>query len=75
MIRFVDIPRDAEVMPGQRCFAWFDTVTDRFLVFNHDQVWASWTEFLDHWHWDERPVEQKHRLDRFEGLLPKEWKE
>jgi hypothetical protein len=45
MIRYVPIDQDTGVMPGENCFAWFDTVTDTFITLCGDQVWASWSEF------------------------------
>ncbi len=66
MIRFVDMTDALELDDGQ-AFAWFDTVTDTFLVFAGEQVWHEWDEFADAW-WDE--PSDTHRIERFWGLFP-----
>ena len=43
MIRFIYI--GDQIMEGERDFAFFDTVTDTFLDFDGDQVFASIEEF------------------------------
>ena len=67
MIRFVYIPEDAMVVPDSDCFAWFSTVTDEFLDFGGEQVFATWYEFEEAW--DEN---RTYPLERFRGLFPKE---
>jgi len=44
MIRFIDLG-DQITCDGTKEFAWFDTVTDKFLEFNDTHVWGSWDEF------------------------------
>ena len=50
MIRFVRIRAEDEVVldndgNGIEGFAWFDTITDMFLDWEQDCVWAIWEEF------------------------------
>lgn len=62
MIRFVDM-RDAEI--AGICFAWWDTVTSRFLE-GEEQAWETWEECK------EDLAESCPGMDigRLEGLLP-----
>lgn len=43
MIRFVYI--GGQILTGRREFAWWCTVTDRFLEFSENQVWRDWSDF------------------------------
>jgi len=46
MIRFVDIGRQINCNPdGPRQFAIWDTIVDRFVTLNGEQVWDSFEEF------------------------------
>ncbi len=45
MIRYIHI--GGQITEGDNDFAWFDTVTDRFLEFNGTHVWGSWNEFTN----------------------------
>lgn len=46
MIRFIEI--GGQIYPygeNRFVFAWYDTVTSRFLSFNYSQTWETWEEF------------------------------
>jgi len=45
MIRFVNIT--GQIIEDEFCFAWYDTVRDRFIEVNNNQVWDSWGEFAE----------------------------
>lgn len=69
MIRFIDIGDQIEDEEQQ--FAFFDTVTDRFIEVCGEQVWSSWDELMEDASCDpgNRVTDEK---DRFFGLCP-EW--
>ena len=67
MIRFVRMR--GQIVEGDNEFAWFDTVTDKFLEFNGTHVWDKWDEFEQDFqdtYYDPKYKEQK--LARFKGL-------
>lgn len=64
MIRFVDL-READI--GER-FAWWDTITDRFIEYAGYQAWYDMHEFMD----DHTDGVLNYELDRFKRLAP-EW--
>jgi hypothetical protein len=70
MIRYVNIPAEAEVIPGSPAFAFFDTVTDRFVELAGSQVWANWHDFAQDFEAD--PPNSCQPIDRFRNLLPPE---
>ena len=49
MIRFIDMGRqiwiDDQDLDCPQYFAFWDTVTNRFLEFGSEQAWSSWKEF------------------------------
>jgi hypothetical protein len=49
MIRFIDMGRqiwiDDQDLDCPQYFAFWDTVTNRFLEFGSEQAWSSWEEF------------------------------
>jgi hypothetical protein len=52
---------------GANQFAWFDTVTERFLEYAGTQVWDSWDDFAE----DFSEINGRE-LQRFLSLFPKE---
>lgn len=66
MIRYVPIPA-AAIYPGEEgtLFAWFNTVTDRFIGFDGEHVFESWEEFADAWKHD--PI---YSIERYRALFP-----
>lgn len=71
MIRFVNLTGQLTLEDDEFYFAWFDTVTDRFLSFYGEQVFSSWDNFreafLDHLR-DKSPIHDHRDLSRFYGL-------
>ena len=43
MIRFIDLG-DQITTDGTQEFAWYDTIVDKFITFNGNQVWETWVE-------------------------------
>jgi len=68
MIRFINI-KDQIDRDGT-AFAWYDTVTDRFLQFDGDQVWNSVAEFMLSFQKDEANF---YKAERFLKLIPEEF--
>ena len=64
MIRFIDLG-DQITLDGTKEFAWFDTITERFIEFNGTHVWDSWEYF-------ESDAEGDEDMDRFKRLF--QWK-
>lgn len=62
MIRFIDI--GGQITDGQHCFAWWNTVEDKFISFHDEYVWRSWDEFEQDYDGDE--------IERFRSLFPNE---
>lgn len=66
MIRLVNISAEDEVTTGGYCFAWFDTVTEKFLEYCGTQVWETWNEFEQDWIED---VSHTPPIERFKTLF------
>ncbi len=62
MIRFCDL-READIVGGR--FAFFDTVTDRFIELEDEQVFETWEDVLDFLKGEEQTF-----VDRLEQLCP-----
>ena len=45
MIRICNLSGQITLENDDIWFAFFDTISDRFLVFDDTQVWAKWEEF------------------------------
>jgi len=73
MIRFIDLTD--QICDGEREFAWFDTITDRFLEFSTFQTWDNWKDFASDYldDIDENPSFEE--LERFRTLYPWEDKD
>lgn len=67
MIRFVDLGTQISATPE---FAWYNTVSDKFLVYCGTSTWATWEDFKEDYYF-----EPGYPLDRFEILCPQKWKE
>jgi hypothetical protein len=71
MIRFVYIGNQIDCTstsekPSEQ-FAWWDTITDSFMEFDHQVVFDSWEEFEN----AVRNDEYSHDLNRFKYLFTK----
>ena len=68
MIRFIDL--GDQIIVGHR-FAFYDTVTDKFLTVGQDQVWDSIEDLEECWacysNWTQEDYERLLRL------IPKDW--
>ena len=62
MIRFIDLT--GQIIDGETDFAWYDTVTDKFLSFSGNQTWNSWDDFVTDYNPDET-----FPLSRFRDLF------
>jgi hypothetical protein len=67
MIRFVDL--GCQIDDGIRYFAWFDTITDKFMIIGDEHIFDSWEDFEVSWKCGARNIE----LERFKSLFPKNW--
>ena len=65
MLRFINLK--GQLTEGNSDFAWYDTVTDKFLEFNGIQVWDRWEEFLADFAVD---CNFHSSIDRFSALFP-----
>ena len=76
MIRFIDL--GDQIFEGTREFAFFDTITDTFESFDHEQTWETWEDFETGFRlWQDRakilnPADLKP-LERYKRLFPKKW--
>lgn len=43
MIRFINVSN--QIIENEFCFAWYDTIRDKFIKVNNKQVWSSWQKF------------------------------
>ena len=66
MLRYIHIGN--QICEDPNDFAWFDTVTDRFHMFNGTHVWSSWEDFV----FDYNLERGGAGLDRYRRLYPKE---
>jgi hypothetical protein len=65
MIRFIDLGKQIGIdEEWPREFAFFDTVSDKFLKFGNEQVWESWNDFL------ESGFIGQYFIDRLKPLCP-----
>jgi hypothetical protein len=77
MLRFVDL--GDQILEGEREFAWWDTINDRFLYFDPSMSWRSWEEFEQDWR-DARGMDTLTRargwpdIERFRRLFPEDWR-
>lgn len=65
MLRFVKI--GGQIIEGDKAFAYYDTVTDRFIEYNGAQVFENWKDFLL-WRDGEEDKYPQHDLERFWGI-------
>jgi hypothetical protein len=69
MKRFIDLgdqTGNIDYEAGEREFAFYCTVVDKFETFSGNQTWATKQEFIEDYVGDE--------LQRFLGLIPLDWK-
>jgi hypothetical protein len=70
MIRFIDVGSQVgldETWPRQ--FSFWDTVTDRYIELDGEQMWSTWAEFEETYL---GAASRPHNLERFKSLCP-EW--
>jgi hypothetical protein len=67
MIRHVSISEDDYVIAETPCFAWFDTVSKKFISVSGVQVWSTWCEFKKDWSEEKG---DKYPIERFRELFP-----
>lgn len=70
MIRFIDLGKQigGDDEEWFRQFAFFNTISDRFLEYNHAQVWSNWEDFEK----DYKLYPDGYTLERLKSLVP-EW--
>ena len=68
MIRFIKI--GDQICEDENHFAYWDTITDKFLYFDGDCVFDSWEEFRDYYDTHEG---EKYSLQRLMGVTPDEF--
>lgn len=70
MIRFIDLGKQigGEDEEWLREFAFFNTVSCRFIEYDGSQTWNCWTDFERDW---KNPNSTKdYSLERFKSLVP-----
>ena len=66
MIRYVKIDAKSHVFPGSKeGFAFWNTITDRFITVGDSQAWETWNDFERDWLAESG---DKHPLERFHAL-------
>jgi len=66
MLRYIHV--GSQILDGGIQFAFWDTVTDRFIEYNGTQVFDDWNDFLL-WRAGEEDKYPQHPLDRFLTLM------
>ena len=69
MIRFIKI--GDQICEDENHFAYWNTITDKFLYFDGDCVFDSWEEFMHYYEHDNDP--EKYGLERLMGVTPDEF--
>jgi len=69
MIRFIKI--GDQICEDENHFAYWNTITDKFLYFDGDCVFDSWEEFMHYYEHDDDP--EKYGLERLMGVTPDEF--
>ena len=64
MLRFIDLT--GQITSGFE-FAWYDTVTDKFVAFNGIQTWDCWEDFEE-----DVKLDTNLCIGRFKTLFPKD---
>jgi len=75
MIRFIDLTGQHTLDDDEFRFAWFSTITDKFLEFAGEQTFSSWADFLEAFKEhirDDNPAHGYRNLSRFKSLYPKD---
>jgi len=69
MIRFIDL--GDQILEGEPQFAWFDTITDRFIELGGTQTWSSWEEFKEDYMGEKsvNAIPESWDLERFAMLF------
>ena len=62
MLRFIDLK--GQLTDGDADFAWYDTITDKFLTFSGNQTWSSWDDFAVDYE-----ISEQFPLSRFKPLF------
>ena len=77
MIRFIDLGNQIyPLSEDERQFAWWNTIIDQFMTYNHNEVWDTWVEFEHDYREDEKQydfIDGTYTLERYLGLFPKDW--
>lgn len=78
MIRFINLGE--QILGGTPMFAWYDTLSGTFEMFNASESWKTWKEFKeDHAVEEEYIVEKcfyrKQPISHYKLLFPVKWKE
>lgn len=75
MIRFIDL--GDQILEDTREFAFFDTISDTFEMFNREEAWSAWEDFETDYKADpetrRREFQNLKPLERYKSLFPKEW--
>ena len=70
MIRFIEI--GDQIYDKAHHFAWFNTCSDRFEMYDEEQVWENWYQFFNDYIHDEEYDENnyycKERIKRYRSL-------
>jgi hypothetical protein len=70
MIRFINLTGQIFIDDPEPHFAWFDTITSEFKIFNGSQEWNSWEAFEQDLlvYLKQYPGYQKELTERFQRL-------
>lgn len=73
MIRFIDLTN--QISENEKCFCFFDTIDDSFIVFNNKQVFCTNKSFIDAFviedMWNDYDIHNLRPIERFLNLIPK----
>ena len=68
MIRFLDLKN--QIIEGEPTFAFLNTITDRIMEFEGEQIFYSREDFIDAWKADPEIDREINNLERFSGKIP-----
>jgi hypothetical protein len=58
-----------QIIEGEKEFAFYDTILDKFLEFAGSQVWSSHIEFVDDWKRSNRDQRFNYPFERLNSLI------
>ena len=73
MLRFIEI--DGQIIEGERCFTYYDTIKDEFFGWPNSYIWDTWEDFVKDYEIHKSQINQEtFPLQRFREITP-DWEE